>query len=330
MDLERGYRFRNETKMKGVGIGLNSATLLIIKVPDSRFLRLMSRSLFLAIVILTLPSIMSIIRGSSSAFYDSDVGYDVIDFDLLPFVFRDLADEGLLKKGLKGLILSSAIGDPEEISQFLVDNDISLVIGSDLGRQSLIPKETFDFVFTPSFQDAKFLDRVLKIGGIVVMQLSNDHPDKFQQQANYKIVYIRRFDSTVVAMRKIDVVDGLAKSPTKQRLCGITEEAKKAALGGLEDVLLEPPRQALAKSSNGSRKIKFLPNLLGDSLESYQRRIFISDEKAGVLEWFHENYPMGNQQFEIYNLEFEMYEADKVDKGSLSRIRLRQLGCLSG
>ncbi|KAM7527551.1 hypothetical protein LguiB_030961 [Lonicera macranthoides] len=46
--------------------------------------------------------------------------------------------------------------------------------------------------------------------------------------------------------------------------------------------------------------MKFLPDLLGDSLESNQRRIFITDGKVYV---------------EIYNLKVEIYDSETIPKG---------------
>jgi len=88
-------------------------------------------------------------------------------------------------------------------------------------------------------------------------------------------------------------------------LCGVTPEEKKTALDGLEDVYLEPPvsaKRKFKKSSFTSRKIKFLPELLSISLDAYPRRIFISDETTAI-DWFYNNYPMRDQDFEVYNVE---------------------------
>uniref|UniRef100_A0A5B7A2M6 DUF7870 domain-containing protein n=1 Tax=Davidia involucrata TaxID=16924 RepID=A0A5B7A2M6_DAVIN len=319
MELACGYPAKNEIKtkrLKAKGIGLNSDTLLIVRFPHSRVLRVMSRSLFLALFILALPSIGSIIRGSSTSFNDSDIESDLIGFELLPLILQDLADEGLLKKGDKALVVGSGIDDLMDDLQLFEDNEIDFVIESDLERQSSIADDAFGLVFTSSFEGTKFIDRVLKIGGIVVMQLSNNPSNAFQQQSNYKIVYLRRFTSTVVAMRKMGPASESVNSPTKRRrwLCGVAKEAKKVALKGLEDVMLEPPRRAVAKSSNSLKKIKFLPDLLEDSLEGYRRRIFITDENNGVVDWFYANYPMRNQNFEIYYLKFEAYNIEMVDK----------------
>lgn len=93
-----------------------------------------------------------------------------------------------------------------------------------------------------------------------------------------------------------------------RKLCGYTPEAKKAALQELEDVLLEPPRTASGKSRKYLKRTKFLPDLMGDSLESYPRRVFIDvglpkKEGGSGTEWFMEDYPTRNQKFEIYSIE---------------------------
>lgn len=315
MDLAQRYRANTGIKakeMNGGGMGLNSHTLLVIKLPDSRVLHIMSRSLFLAIILLTLPSIGSLLRRSSNA---SKMNSDLTSFKILPSLFRDLADEGLLKMGQKGLIVGSSIDDLIKDLDFLVDNDNNVVIESNLVNNKWIPNETFDFVFSLSFKNTDYVDRVLKNGGIVITQLSSDPSSVLSRQPNYRIVYLRRFENTMVAMRKISSKDGLASLAKRSTPCGITQEARKSALKGLEDALLEPPRRTLLRSSrNEMQKIKFLPDLLGDSLQSYKRRILISDEKNGFEDWFQNNYPSRNQYFETYNLEInaERYGSEKL------------------
>lgn len=307
MELAQGNRASIGFKAKewnSGGRGLNSHTLLVIKLPDSRVLQIVSRSLFLAIILLTLPSIGSVLRSSSKAY---KVNSDLTNCKILPVLFRDLADEGLLKRGQKGLIVGSSPDDLMKDLDFLIDNDKTVVTETNL-EEDFIPNETFDFVFSFSFsfKYADSVDRVLKNGGIVITKLSNDPSNLMQRQPNYRIVYLRRFENTMVAMRKISSKDGLANSAKRSTPCGIAQEARKMALKGLEDALLEPPRRTLLKSSRYEmRKIKFLPHLLGDShsLASYRRRILISDEKNGFEGWFHDNYPTKNQHFETYNLE---------------------------
>ncbi|VFQ88819.1 unnamed protein product [Cuscuta campestris] len=307
MDLARSHSHGSRRGVKpkpicfyGVGIALNPDALLIIKLPDARVLRIMSRSLFLAVVLVTLASFGSVMRGSFNAPNDSyDVDSDWGDFSMLPSLIHDLSDEGLLRKGHKGLIVSSGYGDLVEDMdlEFLNEREIEWVIGSGSDPMKSIPNESFDFAIGSSFRNAKFIDRVLKTGGIMVIPLSNDPSNELLHPINYGIVYLRRFESTIVAMRK----NGIARNARKaETICGTTREAKRAALKNLEDALLEPPRGAFVKSS--MRKMKFLPDLMGDSLESYPRRVFISDDKDGAEEWFRKNYPVKNQRFDFYRI----------------------------
>lgn len=293
----------------GVKIGLDQDALLIIKLPDSRALRIMSRSLFLAMVLFILPSIGSILRSSFDITDDSYVNSDQRDFNVMHNIFHDLADEGLVKKGHKGLILSSE----DDHLELLKANAVDLVVHSDVDNENSIPNESFDFAIAQTKWNSKFIDRVLKIGGIVVTQLNNDPLAELKALANYRIVYIRRFDQTIVGIRKTGVLNDELDSQKKDIVCGSTPEAKKVALKGLEDVLLEPPKRASLKSF--SRKMKFLPELLGDSLDNYPRRVFISDEKNGVAEWFKRSYPANTQDFEIYNLDVEIQDTEESVDG---------------
>ncbi|CAI9770278.1 unnamed protein product [Fraxinus pennsylvanica] len=306
-DLARGYWAVNGLEMNELnagGTGLNSDTLLIIKFPDSRVLRILSRSFFLAMVLLTLFSLGSIMRDSSGAFYESDTGSDVIGFKILPILFGDLVDEGLIKMGHKGLIVGAGAGDIEDDLYFSKEIGIDLVTESDLRRKEITQNEMFNFVFALSFRGIKQIDNVLKNNGIVIAPLGNDPSNDLHLQTNYRIVYLRRYENTVVAMRKSKASTGSENSLAKQISCGTTVEAKKDGLKGLEDVYLEPPRRALAQSSFRSRKIKFLPDLLKDSLENYPRRIFIADDSS-ALDWFYKNYPKRDQKFENFNMELK-------------------------
>lgn len=304
----KNYENKMKKHMRGGRMGSNSNTLLVIQLPHSRVLRVLSRSVFLVLVILTLPCIVSILNRGPS---ESNNGSDMINSKLLNSLFRHLAGEGLLRKGGKALIVSpataggggtSTVGMIQNL-QHWHNNVIDVVMDSDLKGQSSIPDETFDFVFTSSFSDAKFVNRVLKVGGIVAFPLSKDPSNGFRKPSNYRIVYLCRYNSTIMAMRK------LMSLTKRRRLCQMAPaeaEAKKAMLENLEDVLLEPPTRGLVKSTKYLKKIKFLPDLLGDNLEGYKRRVFIdvglAEENTGVNEWFHQNYPKRNQEFEVFNL----------------------------
>lgn len=300
-------------------ISLNPDTLLIIKLPDPRFLLVLSRSLFLATVIITLPCIRSFLKGPSSPVFNAMEFHQssgCISLDYWNLLWGDFVNEGLIRKGQKALILNSFIesmddvDDDDEGSMFINNGDIDLVIEPDFHRQSSLPNEGFDFVFVSGSIDSKFVDRLVKIGGIVAMQLGDEISTGYQKQSDYIIVYLKKYHSTIVAMKKLGSKNHLLDSSAKRKLFQLTTEAKKAALSGLEDVLFEPPRKAWAKSHSYLKKINFLPDLLGDSLENYPRRVFIDvgssnddDDKNIVMKWFEENYPKRNQEFEVYSIE---------------------------
>ncbi|KAL6964238.1 hypothetical protein U1Q18_035295 [Sarracenia purpurea var. burkii] len=327
MELACACPAKKESKTKRLKretMGLNSDSLLIIKLPTSQALRVMSRSLFLAMLLLALPCIGSILRGPPNSLSESEADEsESPSFDFLPLLFGDLSDKGLLKNGDKGLSLSSGVGNLVDYSEFL-NSEIDLAIESDLDGKNSIPDETFDFVFAFDLNSkaaTTSVDRVLKIGGLLVMQLSTDPSNSFQYCSNYKIVYLRQFECTVIAMRKTGSMDHSANPRRNpQGICNSNAEAKKSALKGLEEVLLDPPPgRALSKSGDYSRKIKFLPDLSGDSLESYRQRIFITDHNEGAVQWFYQNYPMRNQYFEVYDLEIEIYDSEKASDLPASR-----------
>ncbi|KAE8100423.1 hypothetical protein FH972_018323 [Carpinus fangiana] len=91
--------------------------------------------------------------------------------------------------------------------------------------------------------------------------------------------------------------------PVERRLSGYALEAKKAALEDLEDVLLESSRV-----DSGFKRTKYLSDLMGDSLESYPRRVFrdvglLEKEGGSRTRWFAKHYPTSNKDFEMYKIE---------------------------
>lgn len=315
MELACGYQRLNRIKAKGLkgeAMGFNSNTLLVIRLPKTQALRVLSRSLFLAVLLWALPSIGSILTGPQASLTDLFEANSV-GFNWVSVLFHDLAQQGLLKEGETALVLGS---NSMDFSGFFNANEIYFATESDLDAEmSSIPDQRFDFVLSLDSGTADLVDRVLKIGGVLVMQLSNDPSDAFQQHSNYRIAYIRRFDSTIVAMRKTGLADELVNSPRKLRKCGSLMEGRRAALKGLEDVLLEPPRREM----QGKMRTKFLPDLSGDSLQSYSRRVFITDDNAGSVQWFYHNYPTRDRYFEVFNLDIKVYDVEKANELALSR-----------
>lgn len=129
------------------------------------------------------------------------------------------------------------------------------------------------------------------------------------ESSKYRIVYLEQSDSTLVDVEKTELGQIEIKSPSRRRLFAYESDAKRAAaLNELEDVLLEPPRAASRKSRRYLQRTRYLPDLMGDSLEGYPRHVFIDvglPEKEGGsgTSWFDRNYPTRNKKFEMYKIE---------------------------
>ncbi|KAF5942656.1 hypothetical protein HYC85_020298 [Camellia sinensis] len=243
MDLIHGIRTKHHSHKvmnlykDGIDLSANNTQFLIIRLPDYWVLKLVIRLVLLALA-------------------DRQVSLNSINLELLPLVFRDLENEGLLKMGDRALFVNSGNEEAIYSSQILSNNEMDLISYSDLERQSSIPGETFDFAFVHDFNAAKeFIDRTLK------------------------------------AMR-------------------CNSRGKEGSSKKLEDVLLEPPRAASGKSKSYHTRTRYLPDLIGDSLESYPRRVFIDvslpendDDSIGDAEWFAKHYPTRNKYFEMYKIE---------------------------
>ncbi|KAM1086524.1 hypothetical protein TB2_011921 [Malus domestica] len=323
MELADGFAAKHQNKVKhlhGGQMGLDSGTYLVINLPDSKALRIIWCSVFLGLVILSLPCFGTIQRGLKVSQLDLNFESENFNFKQLGLLFRDLAGEGLRRKGDTSLIVAPGnAGTLQNLHPFDF-NGFDFVVDSESVPKSSFLDESMDFVFAFNLADAKFADRILKIGGIVAVPISIDPSNAFRPKPNYKIVYLRRYAATFVAMRKISPAYDLPV--TSRRLCQLETEEKKTVLEGLEDVLLEPPRLVLAKSNEYLKKIKFLPELLGDSLDSYNRRVFVNvdlnEENRGMIEWFDQNYPKMNNEFEVYNLEVEPEEASSTPENDVS------------
>ncbi|KAK7385382.1 hypothetical protein VNO78_31099 [Psophocarpus tetragonolobus] len=115
----------------------------------------------------------------------------------------------------------------------------------------------------------------------------------------------------------------------QRKLLRFVPEEKKAALRNLEDVLLEPPRVTSGKSRLYLKRTKYLPDLMGDSLESYPRRVFIDvglPEKNGGIgtDWFSKTYPTRNKNFEMYKIETVAEGGPQIEMSDWLRKNVRE------
>ncbi|CAK8530327.1 unnamed protein product [Lathyrus sativus] len=176
----------------GTRIALNPHNSIVIRIPDTKVLRILSRSLFLVIILVALPFIGNILNGFS--FTSSSHSFVASKFEFL----HDMAEKGIYKNDDKTLIVSPPNGFGFEGIDVVMDNDYE--------RKRLFLDESYDFVFASNSSDVEFVDRIVKMGGIVVMLNSlRDKPSKcaFKEQLHYRVVYFRSYGSSmIVALRK--------------------------------------------------------------------------------------------------------------------------------
>lgn len=303
--MGNGYIFKKQRKMMMLRKNLG--------MPDLGGLSMMSRSMLVMIMFLfALPSISSKNSGSSHI-NNNDKSNNLVY----------LVEEGIVKKGDQGLIvLSSEVNEVNLVmkgSNLLSHNGIGIRFLDEShvmeGVNVNIPNEALDFVFVQSLNNVEAIDRMMKPGGVVISQLGKN-VQKLQPPANYVIVLLSPLEHTMVVLRKTGHKPSPAIKAGRRSLFGIGPETKKAALLGLEDAMLEPPTEELAKSKKLSRKMKFLPDLMKDSLEKYPRRIFVSDGDKSATKWFKENYPSRGQKFEFYDVEIVANEGGNNERSA--------------
>ncbi|CAN4122375.1 unnamed protein product [Withania somnifera] len=250
----------------------NRTHMVTIKLNHLWVLKLISQILILGLVILSFPWINTVIRGLTSIY-----GYTNVSKEVLPFYQRRL-----LKTGDRLLLITNGNEDVIYNSQVTRDYNMDLISLSNLARK----EEAYDVALFPydSFKSVDFIDRTLKVGGIVVHQINNDNfIITFSPPSIYKVVYVRKFHSMIIAMRKTSSFVSV-KSTTihhHRKSFNFGPKAKEDALKKLEDVLLEPPRAASEKSSRYLKKTRYLPDLMDIPLESYLQRVFID---VGLLD----------------------------------------------
>ncbi|CAM8945767.1 unnamed protein product [Rhodiola kirilowii] len=296
------------------------AKFMMFSLPTARLTRFMARLVFLTFVIASFPWIGSVVgrplsqeMSDSAAFKSVYVETDASGFGFLPKLFRDLRNDGILRGYEKSLVVA---GDDvqstiNEMMNFQME--MEMVSSSDVEKQNSLPEEAFDIAFINGETVEDFVDRSLKPGGVAAVRVNDESVNSFQKPNGYTTIYLRKFSSNsfIIVLKKTSEDDSSLltdQSPTHRHLFGFATEARKAALKKLEDVLLEPPRASSGKSRTCHKRTKYLPDLLGDSLESYPRRVFIDvglPEKEGGSgsSWFDLNYPTRNLDFEKYKIE---------------------------
>uniref|UniRef100_A0A0E0K5H4 Uncharacterized protein n=1 Tax=Oryza punctata TaxID=4537 RepID=A0A0E0K5H4_ORYPU len=216
---------------------------VVIRLPDPRVLRVIARSVLLAVALLSLAWLRDA---------EAPAG-DALQVGLL--LLRDLRREGLLAPGARAVFLGGADGDCHHHHIPALDGD---------AMRHVTPREllttgdlSVDFVLDFGYFDKDgdrvgLVDRVLKDGGIFAGPIGS--ASAFRLPPNYRVVYIRRFTETFVGIKKIARVgdNGIAGAATPAMKEGVLAFSAQTA------------DTALAELKNFRRKL-LLPHITGAS-----------------------------------------------------------------
>ncbi|URE42742.1 hypothetical protein MUK42_04901 [Musa troglodytarum] len=335
----RATRRHGESHAPAAGGG-SGGDQLVIGLPHPRVLRVIARSVLVTVAILAYPWLRSMFPPDGTCSLLSPHRWTDDPF-LLPMLLRDLRREGLLVAGASGAALF--LGNPGSRLAFVKQNKMHPVM-SEASRMA-VRDRSVDFVLAADdFCDASFVfvERILRVGGVTIVRLSSDPWHTFNFPANYRIVYIRRFGSTVVGIKKtshaiapkdanadefmgIRTGRKLLTLPESKKMPNGLEDANAADFigtrigrkllavpesiigvsNGLEDALLEPPSDRKA-STRSTKRTRFLSDLLAGSLNDFSRRVFVDvglPGRATSDKWFDKHYPKRNCEFEIIKLD---------------------------
>ncbi|KAL5212065.1 hypothetical protein ABZP36_022912 [Zizania latifolia] len=237
---------------------------VVIRLPDPRLLRVIARSVLLAVALLSLAWLRAADAPASRR--DRDACGVALQAELL---LRDLRREGLLAPGSRAVFLG-ADGDchPPALKQYDAMRPISL-------RELLMTADlSVDFVldfghFNEDGGSFSFVDRVLKDGGIVASPIGSARAFRLPQ--NYRVVYIRRFTETFVGMKKIvrvrdDAIAGgrmgiAATAALKEGMLAFSAQSAGTARGELKNfgrklLLSDITAASVAQAHQGLLKLR--------------------------------------------------------------------------
>ncbi|XP_006657971.2 uncharacterized protein LOC102715955 [Oryza brachyantha] len=261
---------------------------------DGRLLRLVARAMLLAVVMLSLASLRLALSPTPTVGDGGEL--------YLPVLLAELSDRGYLRHSGRAVF----VGDAGSWAPFLERHHVAAVGPRQLRE---VADGSVDVVLFDG--DAVWLslvNRVLKAGGVAAGFATSE--STLQQTYNYKAVFAHRSEAAIAfAVEKTGGSTAAAVTapvgPHRKLLA--LPASKKDALAGLEAVLLEPPQKHHRRIIRRLR-LRYLPELTGDSLDGYRRRTFIdvtpsrTGASTGAASWFKKHYPRGKHEFDIVRL----------------------------
>lgn len=197
MDFDRTQIENERRNLHGERFGQNAA-------PQSRIARVISRSLFFAVILLLIPHIGPIFNDQGKFLsFDSTNPNSITKQE-----FYDLIDElktaEILTKEKKSLVLipgSNSINEaPNDYADYLRSMGADVVIENNFLFGGSFKNESFDIVFTLGQLGAGFVDRVLKSGGAVVVPAKDMSLNVYLDELNYTCVYLKPYSLESIIM----------------------------------------------------------------------------------------------------------------------------------
>lgn len=185
--------------------------LALLALPQSRIARIISRSLFLAVILLLIPHIGPEFKEQGKILWFNFANLHSPTAKEFNSLINDLEIADILQKGQKSLILiagsnSKNLEAPAHYADHLRSMGGDVIIENNFWPQGSFADESFDIVFTLGQFGAGFVDRVLRIGGAVVVPAKDLSSNVFLDKLKYTCVYIKPYDveSVISVMVKPD------------------------------------------------------------------------------------------------------------------------------
>lgn len=283
---------------------------LVIRLPHPLVLSVIARSVLLTTAILTFPWLRSILpQAAAGLILPSPPHRWADDPFFLPMLLRDLRREGLLVASARGPAIF--LGNPGARIALVKQNKLFPVM-TEIGRMA-VPDHSVDFVLdADGFCDASFVfvDRILRIGGVAIIRLSVDPSRIFHLPANYKIVYIRQFGSTIVGIKKMTHAIARADANSAEfedihigrKLFAAPEQNNNLPENQIARKLLAQSNSNFLRASENA--------LLEPALDLKSLAVFQKKTKKSV-HWA----PFTNEQQELVS-EFEVIRLDIMENGN--------------
>ncbi|KAL6635173.1 hypothetical protein ACP70R_027844 [Stipagrostis hirtigluma subsp. patula] len=222
---------------------------VVIRLPDPRALRVVARSVLLAVALLSMPWLRAAEAPARRRAADA-CGAAAAQAELL---LRDLRREGLLVPGARAVVIGADGNCDAAALQPLQDEDNAMRPIS-LQRMLMMGDSSVDFLLDFGYFDDEadrfgFADRVLKSGGILAAPVGS--LSVFSLPQNYRVTYIHQFAEIFVGIKKTAHAAGdIGNDGTRMELAS-------AAVAELKEGMVSshPAKSDKAQLKNTGRKL---------------------------------------------------------------------------